>query len=82
MTLLDLMEKEIKSAGKALTIREVLKLAEEDGTLAKMEKIGKTPQNTINALLHKDIKRGENARFIQVSSKPAIFDIRNKDERG
>ncbi len=76
MTLLDLMEKEIRLAGKALTIREALRLAEEDGTLAEMKKIGKTPQNTISALLHKDIKRGESARFIQVSNKPAIFDLK------
>ncbi len=82
MTLLDLMEKEIKSTGKPLTIREALKLAEEDGTLSLMEKIGKTPQNTINSLLHKDIKRGENARFIQISNKPAKFDLKSKDERG
>lgn len=81
MTLLDLVEKEIMRAGKPLTIREALKLAEEDGTLLMMETIGKTPQNTINSLLHKDIKRGENARFIQVLSKPAKFDLKRKDER-
>ena len=76
MTFLEMMEKEIKAAGRALTTREALDLAEKDGSLAQIPKIGKTPQNTINSLLHKDIKHGDAARFIQVSSKPAKFDVK------
>lgn len=76
MTFLEMMKKEILLSGKALTIREALDLAEKDGTLNQIPKIGKTPQNTLNSLLHKDIKRGEKARFIQVSSIPAKFDIK------
>ena len=76
MTFLELMEKEILSSGKALTIREALDLAEKDGTLKQIPTIGKTPQNTINSLLHKDIKHGDRARFVQVSSKPAKFDLK------
>lgn len=80
MTLLDLMAKEIEKANTPLTIREALDYAMKDGTLSMIETTGKTLQNTINSLLHKDIKRGENARFVQVSTKPAKFDI--KDKRG
>lgn len=76
MKFLEMMEKEILSSGKALTIREALDLAEKDGTLDQIPHIGKTPQKTINSLLHKDINRGEEARFVQVSSKPARFDIK------
>ena len=76
MKYLDMMEKEIRTAGRALTIQEALKLAEKDGTLTEMQKIGKTPQNTINSLLHRDIDRGSRARFIQVSDRPAKFDLR------
>lgn len=75
MTLLDLFAKEIEKAGKPLTIREALNMAEEDGSFSMIDKVGKTPQNTINALLHKDIRR-ESPRFIQVSNKPAKFDIK------
>ncbi len=76
MKFLDLMEKEIKAAGKPLTIKEALSLAENDGTLDQIATVGKTPQNTINSLLHKDIKRGEAARFVQTSKKPARFDLK------
>ena len=78
MTLLDLMEKEILQANRPLTIREALNAAELDGTFNQIGKIGKTPQNTINALLHKDIARGKAARFVQVTSKPATFDVVKK----
>ena len=75
MTLLDLFAKEIEKAGKSLTIHEALNMVEEDGSFSTIEKVGKTPQNTINALLHKDIKRAA-PRFIQVSNKSAKFDIK------
>lgn len=76
MTFLELMEKEIVASDKALTIREALELAEKDGSINQIPNYGKTPQKTINSLLHKDIKRGEMARFVQVSLKPARFDIK------
>ena len=76
MTFLDLMEKEIRLAGRALTIGEAFKAAEEDGTIHELTNMGKTPHNTMNAQLHKDMKRGDRARFIQVSSKPAKFDVK------
>ena len=78
MTLLELMEKEILLANRPLTIKEALDAAGKDGTIDEMGKMGKTPQNTINALLHKDIARGKDARFIQVTSKPATFDVVKK----
>ena len=77
MTFLEMMEKEIISAGKLLTIKEALNLAEQDGTLSQIPKVGKTPQNTINSLLHKNIKSGDKARFIQVSLKPTKFYLKN-----
>ena len=78
VTLLELMEKEILLASRPLTIKEALDAAKKDGTFDEIGKMGKTPQNTINALLHKDIARGEAARFVQVTSKPATFDVVKK----
>ncbi len=75
MTFLDLMEKEIRLAGRPLTIEEALKAAKIDGTFAEVKTKGKTPDKTINSLLHKDFARGRNARFVQVCSKPATFDL-------
>lgn len=74
-----MMEKEILSAGKPLTIREALDMVESDGTLILILQVGKTPQKTINSILHKNIKGGDKARFIQVSLKPAKFDIKKNN---
>lgn len=78
MTFLDLMEAEIRRAGKPLTIKEALEAAYVSGTINQLAHIGKTPQNTLNSALHKDMAKGKSARFIQVSEKPAVFDIKNK----
>lgn len=58
MTFLEMIEKEILSAGKLLTIKESFNLVEQDSTFSQILKIGKTPQNTINSRLHKNIKSG------------------------
>lgn len=58
MTFLEMIEKEILSAGKLLTIKESFNLVEQDSTFSQILKIGKTPQNTINLRLHKNIKSG------------------------
>lgn len=76
MTFLDLMEIEISRAGKPLTIREALTFAELDGNIKELPHIGKTPQKTMNSALHKDILKGNKARFKQISDKPATFDIK------
>ena len=78
MTFLDLMEIEIRRAGKPLTIKEALSLATKDGTINELSHIGKTPQNTMNSALHKDMAKGDKSRFIQLSDKPAVFDIKKK----
>lgn len=78
MTFLELMETEIRRAGKPITIKEALTSAEKHGTIKELLHIGKTPQNTLNAALHKDIAKGSKARFIQVSDKPALFDVRSE----
>ena len=78
MTFLELMEIEIRRAGHPLTVGEAFMAAEKDGSINELPKTGKTPHNTMNAQLHKDMKRGEKARFIQVSTKPAKFDIKRK----
>ena len=53
-------------------------MASDNGTIKELSHIGKTPQNTMNSALHKDIAKGEKARFVQISDKPAVFDIRKK----
>ena len=76
MTFLDLMEAEIRRAGKPLTIAEALTSASKNGTINELSHVGKTPKNTMNSALHKDMAKGDKARFIQVSDKPAVFDLK------
>jgi hypothetical protein len=52
--------------------------ATKNGTINELSHIGKTPQNTLNSALHKDMAKGKSARFVQVSDKPAAFDIKKK----
>ncbi len=78
MTLMELMEYEVRKAGKPLTVGDALALAWQDGKIEELPHVGKTPQNTLNSLLHKDIAKGDSSRFIQISAKPALFDVRNR----
>lgn len=59
MTFLEMMEKEILSAGNFFTTKESFNLIEQDSTFSQILKIEKTPQNTINSRLHKNIKSGD-----------------------
>lgn len=43
MTFLEMMEKEIRLAGRPLTVGEAFKAAEEDGTINELPNVGKTP---------------------------------------
>lgn len=75
-TYLALVEEVLKETKKSMTIREILNFAEKKGFMEKLKSVGKTPEKTINANIHKDIARGERARFKQVSKKPALFDLK------
>lgn len=75
-TYLDLVEEVLKEVKKPMTIREILDFAEKKGFMKKMKSVGRTPEKTINANIHKNIACGEGARFKQVSKKPALFDLK------
>lgn len=75
-TYLDLVEEVLKESKKPMTIREILDYAEKNDFMTKMKSVGKTPEKTINANIHKNIARGESARFKQISKKPALFDLK------
>lgn len=74
-TYLDLIEEVLKEKGEPMTIGQIWKYANEKGICNNLASIGKTPEKTMNAQLHKNILRGEKARFKQVSKKPALFDL-------
>lgn len=59
-----------------MTIRVILDFAEKKDFMEKMKSVGRTPEKTINANIHKNIARGERTRFKQVSKKPALFDLK------
>lgn len=75
-TYLDLVAEVLTENGKPMTIRQIWDYAIAKGYQGKLESIGKTPEKTMNASLHKDIARKDSARFKQVSQKPALFDLK------
>lgn len=74
-TYLDLIEEVLVENGKPMTISHIWEYANEKGLSKKLSSIGKTPKKTMNAMLHKDMLRGDNAKFKQISNKPALFDL-------
>lgn len=75
-TYLDLASEVLTENGRPMTIRQIWDYAIAKGYQDKLESVGKTPEKTMNASLHKDIARKEAARFKQVNKKPALFDLK------
>lgn len=64
---------------KALKIREIWDIAEKKGLTHKLLSVGKTPLKTMNACIHRDLKKGNDAVFEQISKKPALFKLKNDE---
>lgn len=74
-TYLDLIEEVLIENGVPMTISQIWEYANEKGLSKKLSSVGKTPKKTMNAQLHKNMLRGDNARFKQISTKPALFNL-------
>lgn len=75
-TYLDLTAQVLTENGHPMTIRQILNYATEKGYHNKLDSIGRTPEKTMSACIHRDIAKGESARFKQVNKKPALFDLK------
>jgi len=58
---------------------DIWEYALKNGQTDKLTSIGKTPQATISARIYGDIKYNENPVFKQISKRPALFGMSNKE---
>jgi hypothetical protein len=72
-TYLDLIEDVLRKEKREMTLKEVWEIAEKNDYTLKLNKIGKTPINTMNACIRKHISKAEKVRFKQTSKKPALY---------
>lgn len=72
-TYLDLIEEVLRKEKREMTLKEIWSYAEKYGFSKKLETVGKTPVNTMNACIRKHIESANNVRFKQTSKKPALY---------
>lgn len=77
MTYLEIAEKVLKHTQKPLSYMEIWKEAERLGLSAKKEIQGKTPWNTLSALISVDIRDNPNTPFTKVDDKPTKYGLKN-----
>jgi hypothetical protein len=73
-----LAEKILSESKDPLTAKAIWEKASETGLAAELGSGGKTPWNTLAALLYTDVqKKGDASVFIQTSKSPPLFQLRN-----
>jgi hypothetical protein len=73
-----LAEKILSESKDPLTAKAIWEKASETGLAAELGSGGKTPWNTLAALLYTDVqKKGDASIFIQTSKSPPLFQLRN-----
>lgn len=70
---LDLIEDVLRMEKREMSIAEIWAFAQEKGLDKKLYSVGKTPRNTMNALIRRHIETSKNVRFKQTSKKPAKY---------
>jgi hypothetical protein len=80
LTFKDLANEVLSQSTTPLSITDIWHRAVESNLDKKLSRYGKTPIKTLNAQIYVDIRdNGEDSRFIQVSKRPALFWLKNKD---
>ena len=72
-TYLDLIEEVLRKEKREMTLIEIWEVALKLGYSDKLESVGKTPVNTMNACVRKHISTSKKVRFKQTSKKPALY---------
>ena len=73
---LDLIEEVLESEKRDMTLPEIWEFAVNNGLDKKLESIGKTPVNTMNSCIRRNIANGRNVKFIQTSVHPAKYNLK------
>ena len=75
---LDLIEEVLRAENRDMSLPEIWEYAEKAGLDKKLQSTGKTPVNTMNSCIRRNIANNENARFIQTSERPAKYNLVGK----
>lgn len=73
----DLAEEVLKEVKKPLSVIEVWEYGKAKNLTKKLDSNGATPEKTLSARLHTDIKNNTNSIFKQVSKMPSLFYLKN-----
>ena len=68
----------LRQTDKPMSIQEIWELAKELGLVDKLSSSGKTPVNTLSAIISVNAKRNENRTFKKVSDKPSRYILENR----
>ncbi len=72
-TYLDLIEEVLRKEKREMSLSEIWEKSQQLGFDKKLDSIGKTPVNTMNACIRKHISTAARVRFKQTSKKPALY---------
>lgn len=72
-TYLDLIEEVLRKEKREMSLGEIWETSKQLGFDKKLDSIGKTPVNTMNACIRKHISTSAKVRFKQTSKKPALY---------
>ncbi len=75
-TFLDLIEEVLKAEKHDMTLAEIWDVAVEKGLDSKLETKGKTPINTMNSCIRRNIAKGDKAKFVQKSERPTTYNLK------
>lgn len=75
---LDLIEEVLREENRDMSLPEIWEYAQKVGLDKKLGSTGKTPVNTMNSCIRRNISNSKNVRFIQVSEHPAKYNLVGK----
>ena len=73
---LDLMEAVLVSENRDMTLSEIWEVACQKKLNKKLASVGRTPINTMNSCVRRNIASKKNVRFVQTSSRPAKYNVK------
>lgn len=75
---LDLASDTLKRASHPLTYQEIWQAGLQAGLADRVGSVGRTPWNTLGALLYVDVRDNEASRFIKIGKRPARFFLKSR----
>ena len=75
---MDLASDVLKKAGHPLTYQEIWQASLQAGFADRVRTAGKTPWNTLGALLYVDVRDNDTSRFIKIGRRPARFFLKSR----